>query len=801
LRSGQLPLWDPYVRNGMPFLANPQTGVFYPPSLLLVVFGLDPGLTLFLLLHVAASGAGFYLLLRAAGFGSPAASVGGVAFAMSGYVASLVNVLNNLQTVAWVPWLLAFALLAARRGARRSWFGLVLVTALAMLGGELQLAALGLGVAFLLVLVAGPDRSREGPRQSWAPARWATRLHPTIPLMLAATAALALAAVQLLPTAELLRESVRSAGLPFELAAEGSLDPASLFSLAFPRPALPGSAASGPVVTGEMPWLLSAYMGAGVVCLALVGSFGPRRRWTLFWWSSAAVGVLLALGSHTPAFRSAFELVPGFQSVRYPEKFLLLSALALPALAAAGVESALARRVPLRALLAALAIVLVSAAGSWLVMDGAVRVRPETAAAFGALGFGGTVALLVALTRGVLSEAAAAVLLCAVTALDLGWAERAVNPSVPWRFYDEKPWAARVLEGEHEDPAGYRVRSSPLSADMEQVAVVGRARFFSNHYFFQQSLAPNLGQLYGFLQQDGMAGIETRSTADQIDALIAQDPRGALRFLRLQAVRYIVTSFPLPAEDVRPVARHPELPITVVRLRGALPRAYVASRWQVAHESDEALRRALTDGFVPGTDVALDRSPFQGSAADEDVLLTSTARRSPDAGHERSSELQASSPAVLRAAWEPSAARFELELDRPGILVVTDTWFPGWRARLDGEPAPILLANGYQRAVAVRAGRHHVELEYRPASFVRGLGISGLAAFGLAVAAWHGWSRGGRRGRARSRGQPGPEGRPARERAMAAAEPASRASAGSPQADPRAAAEPTALAHAGRPHP
>ncbi len=763
VRSAELPLWDPYVRNGLPFLANPQAGVFYPPSLLLVVFGLDPGLTLFLLLHLAAAGAGFYFFLRSARFGAPAAALGALAFAMSGYVASLVNVLNNLQTVAWVPWLFAFTLRLARRPARRDWFGLVLATVLSLLGGELQLAALALAAAMALALVAGgeafergssgglpaqpelPAGSAEAGRPASALGRLSARLRPAFLPLLAAAAACGLVAFQLLPTAELLRESVRSGGLPFELAADGSLAPTSLFSLAFPRPAVPGSAISGPVISGEMPWLLSAYLGASVVCLAFVGSAGRRRRWTLFWWIAASCGVLLALGSHTPLFRAAFELVPGFGSVRYPEKFLLLAALALPALAASGVESALAGRVPRAALVAGAALVLVSGAGSLLWMDGGVRIGPLPAAAAGALALGATLVVLLARARGRLAPPGAAALLCAIVALDLAWAGRAVNPSVPWRFYEEKPWAARVLEAERADPRSYRVRASPLSADMEQVAVVQRARFFSNHYFFQQSLAPNLGQLYGFLQQDGMAGIEARSTADQIDALVAQDPAGALRFLRLQAVRYIVTSFPLPTADVLPVARHPELPIAVVRLRGTLPRAYVAWRWRLARGHNEALRLALAEGFAPGSEVVLDREPFQRGPEDARAARAGTSPAggtwAQGAGQPSASGSLRAPGVVDRAEWETASERFEVELDRPGILVVTDTWFPGWRAKVDGAPAPLLVANGYQRGVALGPGRHRVELEYRPASFAAGVGISCLMALALAGAAWRTRSR------------------------------------------------------------
>jgi hypothetical protein len=712
-RSGQLPLWDPHVRNGLPFLANPQTGVLYPPSLVLVAFGLVPGLTLFLLLHLAAAGAGFYLFARAAGFRPAVATFGGIAFALSGYVASLLNVLNNLQTVAWVPWILAFALRLARRRARGDWFGMVLATALALLGGELQLAALALGLAVALVLVLGEGVPAARPR-----------LRPALLTLVAAAAAAGLVAVQLLPTAELVRESVRHGGLPFALAAEGSLDPASLFSLAFPRPAVPGTAASGPVVTGDIPWLLSTYLGASVVCLAVAGSFGPRRRWTFFWWGAAVVGVVLALGANSPIFRAAFELLPPFRSVRYPEKFLLLTAIAIPALGAAGLESALEGRVRPPALALGAALVTLSGVGSWLWMDGSVRGRPSISVLAAAIALGGTLALLVGLARGRIAADSGAALLCALTALDLGWTARAVNPSVPWRFSTERPWAARVLDARPEDRLGYRVRTSPLAADMEQVAVVERARFFSNHWFFQQSMAPNLGQLYGFLQQDGMAGIESRATADQIDALVAQDVPGALRLLRLQSVRYLVTSFPLPPGEVTRVAQHPELPIAVVRLEQALPRAYLAGRWRVAREPTDALRGALAPDFVPGVDVVLDREPFD------------QAPPAPAAS--------AAAPGTLRRVlWSPSASAFELELTRPAVLVVTDTYFPGWRADVDGRSATILRANGYQQAVALPAGRHRVDLAYRPASLAQGARVSGIAALLLAVAGW--WTRPGRR--------------------------------------------------------
>jgi hypothetical protein len=726
-RTGALPVWDPHIRNGLPFLANPQTGVLYPPTALLVAFGLEPGLTLFLLLHLAAAGLGLHLFLRAAGFAPVAALTGGVAFGLGGYVASLVNVLNNLQAAAWIPWLLLFAVRLARAGGRSrgAWAGLAAAAALAILGGELQLAALGFALALAVPLALDRDAGAATPASSRA-----RRLRAPAAAVLALAAAAAVCAVQLVPTLELVRESVRNAGLPFELAAQDSFEPRSLPTLAFPRPAVPGTATEGARLTGRMPWLLSAYAGLAVVWLAVAGVGRPRRRWSAFWCAAAVAGVVLALGRHSPAFELAYDLVPAFRSLRYPEKFLLLPALAAPSLAAAGVERLLAGRLTRARIAAGLAAV-GGAAAAGLILPAAGGRVPAGAAGLSAMlvALGAGAVLVAALARRLAPERAAAILV-AVVAVDLGLPARAVNPSVPWRFYD-RPWASGVLASRGEDPRTFRVRASPPGADMEQVAVLPRARVFSNHYLFQQSLAPNLAQLHGWLQQDGGFGIETRDTAELIDLMREQDAEGTLRLLRLLSVRYLVTSLPVGSSAGERIAKHPELPIEVVKLGRALPRAYLAEEWEILPERPDALRRALAPDFPAARRVVLDRAP--AAAAPRPAFVPRGPAR------------------IVSQAWERDRAGFEVRAPRPSMLVVTDTHYPGWEARVDGRPAPLLRANGYLRAVAVPPGLHRVEMRYRPRSLAIGGAVSAgsllLVAAGFLAAGRHG-RRGGRPERA-----------------------------------------------------
>src|SRR5688572_13307158 len=98
LKMGRLPLWNPYDAAGEPWMANPQTGVFYPPTWLFLILPFPAAFMLRLLLHLVVLAWGSYLFFaRRASQG--AAVVGAVALILSGPVLSLLDISNNLETV------------------------------------------------------------------------------------------------------------------------------------------------------------------------------------------------------------------------------------------------------------------------------------------------------------------------------------------------------------------------------------------------------------------------------------------------------------------------------------------------------------------------------------------------------------------------------------------------------------------------------------------------------------------------------------------------------------------------------
>jgi hypothetical protein len=141
-----------------------------------------------------------------------------------------------------------------------------------------------------------------------------------------------------------------------------------------------------------------------------------------------------------------------------------------------------------------------------------------------------------------------------------------------------------------------------------------------------------------------------------------------------------------------------------------LPRAFVVHRASVVRDEDAALAILSDPAFDPARQAILDGGPEL------------------DAGAGVSS--------VELLAYEPERIRIQVALDTPGYLLLTDTFYPGWVAEVDGQPASLRRANLYFRAVALEAGEHQVSLRFEPDSVRWGLGV-GLASWliwGLAFA-------------------------------------------------------------------
>jgi hypothetical protein len=338
IRTGSLPLWNPYLFMGAPFLANIQSAVLYPLHLPLYWLTVPKMVSCSAVLHLFLGGAFTYLFARRVlGFTPWGSLVAGLTLALGGFLGAQVEHINQLNVLVWLP--LLFFLFHRSYGSRRPVYTVLtaLVIGLQFLGGHTQssyinLAALGCYSLYLPLAEAPVEK-----RASWRSRKSARSIARSLALfLLAVSLGLALAACQLLPTYELSTLSVRSTGLPYRQAISFSLNPGTLH-----RSLLPNLSDS---VFSEYV----AYVGVLPLLLAALGLLRKRSRpQVAFFEFLALLGLFLALGVYNPLYYLLYRLVPGFSLFRVPARWLYLYVVGISILAGLGFEELVSLSRPL----------------------------------------------------------------------------------------------------------------------------------------------------------------------------------------------------------------------------------------------------------------------------------------------------------------------------------------------------------------------------------------------------------------------------------------------------------------------
>jgi hypothetical protein len=338
VREGHLPQWTPYVFSGFPFLADPQTGAWYPLHWPFFLMGITPkAIEWELALHAFLALCGTYLLARRLGGDHMVALLAAVFYAGSGFFAGHSSHVGMFETAALLPWLLWSALVALESDTIIAMLLPGAIGGLMVLIGHFQTALYSFFALALFAIARG--------------APWKRALGV---LTVATVGAILLGAIAILPGLELTAQSDRAAA-NFHGATNAALKPAALATLVMPN--FYGAASgnySGP------PDITQFYFYAGIllVPLAVVGILKKRS-----WVALALVVPALWYAFGPPAgLYSVLTLLPGFKSVRAPVHIWFVVALGL-ALAAASGAAWLAERFRKSWLM--LAVLLLTVADLW----------------------------------------------------------------------------------------------------------------------------------------------------------------------------------------------------------------------------------------------------------------------------------------------------------------------------------------------------------------------------------------------------------------------------------------------------
>ncbi len=440
--TGHFPLWNPYLFGGMPFIAAMHGDIFYPTFLLRMIMPTDVAMTWGFIIHIFLAGLFTYVFLRGLGYGFYGALVGGLAYMMSGQIASSVSPGHDGKL--FVSALFPLALWMLHRGIRQgkawSWGAFALVIGLCVLSPHpqlLQYTLLASGAYALFLAFATLDGVTI-PR--------ADAIKRLAAALVAVIVGLAIGAVQYLPVREYVSWSPRAGGLAdYRSATSYAWPPEELLNAYLPQ----FSGILNNYWGRNIIHLHSDYVGAVVLLLAGAAFVGlrsdPRRKQIIFWSIALLVSVLWSLGSATPFYRIPYAIIPGTKYFRAPATIFFVGTLAIALLACVGTERFLqgkvSRKYLIGWLIAGVVIALLASVGgltniaetfaeesqldSVRANSGAVIAGALRSLAFVAL----VVSLGLALLRGKISTTPAAYGLAVLMAIDLWTVER-----IYWMF-------------------------------------------------------------------------------------------------------------------------------------------------------------------------------------------------------------------------------------------------------------------------------------------------------------------------------------------------------------------------------
>jgi hypothetical protein len=224
------------------------------------------------------------------------------------------------------------------------------------------------------------------------------------------------------------------------------------------------------------------------------------------------------------------------------------------------------------------------------------------------------------------------------------------------------------------------------------------------------NLLPNTGVFYGFDYMQEIDALGRWPYTIFLGAANQLPPDRLYRLLGELNIKYINSFRPLPVGGVTLVRYFPEYLSWLYKVDHVVPRAYIVST-----TTQEKNPRKIVDRLA-----SVDFDPFKQVILDEALPIASKTDFQAKANISR---------------YSNRAVDIEAHLNGPGILVLADSFYPGWRAYVDGKEERIMRANLFFRAVSLPAGKHRVEFRYKPMSFTIGLVVSIVTLCGVA-----GWS-------------------------------------------------------------
>ncbi len=698
LAEGRIPWWVDGISSGYPLVAESQIGFFYPINLIL--FGSLPLVAAFnwtLIFHIFWAALGFYLYMRFLGVGKWGVLFTALAVSLGTTFTFRLKYLNLITALSWLPWAL---LLAEKFRQRRNlWYAALAgaVFALQILAGHGQMAFVTIvflaAYLFFFVLFAGGRRLK-------------SLFFVFLFFVVSGLVSLGLSAVQVLPARELVEYSWRSGGMSFLDATVSSFYPRNFLNLAWPF--IWGNPAKGTFLYQPMEiiewwgifWETAVYSGLLTIFLAIAGwwivlkkrrekakeSFPnfPYLGIVYVFAGVGLVGVLLALGKFVIFYQWLFEFVPGFAYFRVPSRFIVFLVIAL-------------------------------AVWAGLSFDIFYKFLQKKKGLF-------------------LANLAAIVCLLLLVG-DLYLVNKNYTAYIDAAEWLSPPEVTAYLQGEKNN---FRITSLDEGYSFFVWLLQARGWWYDQQIFINNRnvMPPNSQLLWDLQAEDDLFALKFKRHWRLLETskeLGIRPPLYRLNFpkesrieltegyqkvLGIQNIKYILTFFNIT--NLPQVGQvdfdNLMLPLRVYLNPYFVPRAYLVFSWEDLStdnslERDKYLiKRMMADDFLPGQ-----------MAIVENKDMPAWQRQAEPRGE------------VEIDKWQSGYIELQAEIDRPALLVVSNSYYPGWQARVNGQSVEIVRTNYIYQGIFLPPGRHKIEFVYQPTYGRVGMVIS-LSTLALLVA-------------------------------------------------------------------
>jgi hypothetical protein len=712
-----------------------------------------------IILHFFLGGLFTYLFLRDLRVHPTGALISGLIFMLSGYLLSVHSLLTCLLSVIWTPLIMMFFRRAIGNPGSKNEIITALFITISFLGGGVEivygnflvLLFMAIFSSFSDIIVVGDKPCRYqfvgSGSNYWGCIKGLFSRFKS--LLIVSILFLFLSAIQFIPFLELWVHSIRGKGISYQEATVWSFAPKDI--LLFFLPDVYGYFIDMKKYWINQCWFKTLYTGGlPFILSSLFFLFGKGRR---LFFSLMIFSLFLSLGQYNPLYPFVFKYVPFFSGIRYPAKFLYIFILILSITAGLGFEkltefSKESARRGLKHL--SIIVALVSGLALLILVLGHQEIEhllrgkgldvPDfnflSVNLYHAKRFVFYLTLFFLLLRvghEVQWKGWAKVLLILFLIADL-FGNMGFYGKERTSEYFQKTRAQEIIASDKEH---FRVFATGKTVAAETPILVGGGSALD---VFKEKHEPTMNLLHWLRDIWGIDVVHLKRADDLYKAFVGTPSISATNLIDLYGVKY-VTSVTLIEKDPRFELIYSRLEglqgkredllkentIKLYRNRNPLPRAWLVKDHRVLDE--KSILAILSDKeFNPRKEVLLEEEPAV-NPPDPQLI-----RGGKEKGLVKGGEI--GGKGVEFISERNNRLQLFVKAKEDSILVLSDTYFPGWKTFVDGKPAKIFRANYNFRAVSIPPGKHEVKFVYNPMSVKLGvlvtfLGIIGILVMGL----------------------------------------------------------------------